>query len=395
MVQIFAVWWSLCAVIGDAAADSADTGACRRAVDPAALSADSDGDGLSDQREQCTGLDPYNPDSDGDGRTDGAEVCVAGPPCPRSAAPDTDHTPPIDALDADDDGDGLPSRLEGWWDADHDDRPAAMDTDSDGDGRWDGAERSGLAACQVSWEDLNVPDSDCDGSPDVLDHPVLGGTPEALQPTPAAAQLCGCSGGPSGRTRGWMIAVLWLLVRRAPRAVTLLAAGNTAACGRPAEGEWALSPVSWETDDCVLSPKIVLIEDRLPMSKTDAGFELDTLQGVLRCASTGAQFTCEPLVTSQVDVGEALGPGFGDEAGAADTAGVIPPGLFDDLDALFVQTCRYSGRFLSSRRSLMDVRLDQTCAGLDCEALQAFMELGGVSLVCSATGTLTAERVHR
>jgi hypothetical protein len=39
---------------------------------------DSDGDGLSDQRESDRGLDPFNPDTDGDGTLDGDEVAGAG-----------------------------------------------------------------------------------------------------------------------------------------------------------------------------------------------------------------------------------------------------------------------------------------------------------------------------
>lgn len=51
---------------------------------------DSDGDGLSDQREQVLGTDPHNPDTDGDGLTDYEEVVVFG----------------TDPLNPDTDGDG-------------------------------------------------------------------------------------------------------------------------------------------------------------------------------------------------------------------------------------------------------------------------------------------------
>jgi Bacterial TSP3 repeat len=39
---------------------------------------DSDGDGLSDQRESALGQDPFNPDTDGDGILDGDEVSGGG-----------------------------------------------------------------------------------------------------------------------------------------------------------------------------------------------------------------------------------------------------------------------------------------------------------------------------
>jgi hypothetical protein len=39
---------------------------------------DSDGDGLSDQRESTLGLDPFNPDTDGDGIPDGDDVSGGG-----------------------------------------------------------------------------------------------------------------------------------------------------------------------------------------------------------------------------------------------------------------------------------------------------------------------------
>ena len=40
---------------------------------------DTDGDGVSDQREAELGLDPLNPDTDGDGTPDGDEAPVGGP----------------------------------------------------------------------------------------------------------------------------------------------------------------------------------------------------------------------------------------------------------------------------------------------------------------------------
>lgn len=62
------------------------------------LSDDSDGDGLSNEREKTLGTDPNNPDTDHDGLLDGAEV-------------DTYHTNP---LKADTDGDGYSDGQEVW-----------------------------------------------------------------------------------------------------------------------------------------------------------------------------------------------------------------------------------------------------------------------------------------
>ena len=49
---------------------------------------DSDGDGLSDRREEELGTDPFNPDTDGDGLTDGEEVLKFGT---DPLNPDTDY----------------------------------------------------------------------------------------------------------------------------------------------------------------------------------------------------------------------------------------------------------------------------------------------------------------
>jgi len=77
--------------------------------------ADSDGDGLSDRREDELGTDPNNPDTDGDGLTDGEEVNQYGTD-PLSQDTDNDelddyteiNTTGTDPLNPDSDGDGIP-----------------------------------------------------------------------------------------------------------------------------------------------------------------------------------------------------------------------------------------------------------------------------------------------
>ena len=116
-------------------------------------SADSDADGLSDTIENKAtgklGTDPMNPDSDGDGLNDAAEVG----PDPETPI-DTDNDGIIDALDDDDDNDGIPTSLELKLNSD------PINADSDGDGIKDGDElgESGMPA-----------DTDGDGVIDLID----------------------------------------------------------------------------------------------------------------------------------------------------------------------------------------------------------------------------------
>ncbi len=96
---------------------------------------DSDGDGLSDQYERKIGTEAFLADTDGDGINDGIEV-GKNLQKPR----DSDSDKHIDAVDIDDDNDGLPSILEGVADKDKDGVPNYLDTDSDNDGVSDNIE---------------------------------------------------------------------------------------------------------------------------------------------------------------------------------------------------------------------------------------------------------------
>ncbi|RMH52594.1 MAG: hypothetical protein D6685_16330, partial [Bacteroidetes bacterium] len=146
-------------IVNDGSRDSApDTVTIR-------VSADSDGDGLTDPQEIALGTDPNNPDTDGDGLSDGFEVSNSG----------TDPTL------ADTDGDGLDDGTEVNVQATD---PNSADTD--GDGLSDGEE-----VLTYSTLPLN-PDTDGDGAGDG-DEVAAGSdpldsnsTPGALPPDPAA-----------------------------------------------------------------------------------------------------------------------------------------------------------------------------------------------------------------
>jgi hypothetical protein len=103
---------------------------------------DSDSDGLFDADEIALGTGAIDPDSDDDGVLDGLEV--GAPAFPT----DTDGDETIDALDADDDGDGIPTAAEDANgngvlsddDSDGDGIPDFRETDADGDGVADGVD---------------------------------------------------------------------------------------------------------------------------------------------------------------------------------------------------------------------------------------------------------------
>ena len=127
--------------------------------------ADTDDDGLNDALEagdSKIGTDPLKPDTDNDGISDGAEV-GAEPSKPM----DTDKDGTIDALDEDDDNDGVPTAIETKVNSD------PLNQDSDGDGVSDGEEIG---------DDPNQPkDSDGDGIIDLIDSDLGDSAPADQQ----------------------------------------------------------------------------------------------------------------------------------------------------------------------------------------------------------------------
>ncbi|MCP5325103.1 MAG: choice-of-anchor L domain-containing protein [Oceanospirillaceae bacterium] len=125
--------------------------------------ADSDNDGLSDGQEAELGTNPNSADSDNDGISDADEVL--DPTNPR----DTDGDGIIDALDPDDDGDGISTADEGTTaDSDNDGIKDYLDADSDSSDGNNDSDRDGIAddlECTTS----PCEDSDSDGIPDYMD----------------------------------------------------------------------------------------------------------------------------------------------------------------------------------------------------------------------------------
>ena len=147
---------------------------------------DSDGDGLTDIYELKIGTEPFLSDTDGDGINDKVEV---GQNLKKPLDSDGDKV--INALDFDDDNDGLPTILESAKDTDKDGLANYIDKDSDNDGISDGIEAGMLGkdenfdmiddAFDLQQADakdengdgindlLKLPDANQDGTPDYLD----------------------------------------------------------------------------------------------------------------------------------------------------------------------------------------------------------------------------------
>ena len=148
---------------------------------------DSDGDGLSDTYELKIGSESYLSDTDGDGVKDGNEIGKN-----QDKPLDTDNDGVINALDYDDDNDGLPTYLESKKDSDKDGLLDYLDPDSDNDDIADGEEAGFLNqdknldgiddAFDLSRDgaednngdgindNVKLPDHNNDGKPDYLDN---------------------------------------------------------------------------------------------------------------------------------------------------------------------------------------------------------------------------------
>ena len=146
---------------------------------------DSDGDGLTDNQEVLIGTDPNNPDTDGDGINDKAEV-GSNVNSPR----DTDGDGKIDALDTDDDNDGLLTKYENYNggtpvddDTDKDGIPDYLDPDDDGDGtptKQEGSDPNGDSSPS------DAIDSDKNGIPDYLQGTIQPDS--TVKPVPTLSQ---------------------------------------------------------------------------------------------------------------------------------------------------------------------------------------------------------------
>ncbi|CAA6810699.1 MAG: Unknown protein [uncultured Thiotrichaceae bacterium] len=104
---------------------------------------DWDKDGVLDSVEDMLGSSPYLSDTDGDGINDLVEI--GSPDAPL----DTDNDGRLDVVDFDDDGDTIPTVLEGSEDLDKDNIPNYLDTDSDGDKLLDAHE------VKLSYQDID------------------------------------------------------------------------------------------------------------------------------------------------------------------------------------------------------------------------------------------------
>ena len=127
---------------------------------------DSDGDGIDDVIEGHDGdmdgvpaATPSGTDTDGDGLDDAFDDDNGGVP---AATQNSDGDAAPDFRDDDDDGDGIPTIVDGVSDPESDMMPAYLDRDSDGDSVPDRIECPTVVAGECR-------DSDMDGLPDYLD----------------------------------------------------------------------------------------------------------------------------------------------------------------------------------------------------------------------------------
>ncbi|MEZ5480057.1 MAG: IPTL-CTERM sorting domain-containing protein [Thiolinea sp.] len=143
---------------------------------------DSDNDGLSDEEEGKIGTDPNNPDTDGDGIDDGTEVGSD-----KVLPLDTDKDGTIDALDTDDDNDGILTRYENYNggtpaddDTDKDGVPDYLDIDDDGDGKPTASEMPDL---DKNGNPSDALDADKNGVPDYLEKSTSAPSGQVAIPT--------------------------------------------------------------------------------------------------------------------------------------------------------------------------------------------------------------------
>ena len=120
---------------------------------------DTDNDGLLDSQEKLFGTNPLKRDSDGDSVSDAIEIGLD-----INSPQDSDHDGLIDALDPDDDNDGLLSKLE-----DLNKDGSAINDDTDGDGVPNYLDGNDDGDNKLTIDEGTTEDSDKDGIPNYLD----------------------------------------------------------------------------------------------------------------------------------------------------------------------------------------------------------------------------------